>query len=70
MQARPLSRSVAKSRVKNRVRQGGHDIPATTIERRFESGLKNFNERDKPIVDDWQLYDNTGIEPVLINWKA
>jgi len=63
------SSSIAKKRVRNRVKQGGHDIPVATIERRFESGLKNFNERYKQIVDDWQLYDNTGIKPELIDWK-
>jgi len=36
----------------------------------LETSLKNFNERYKPIVDDWQLYNNIGIEPVLIDWKA
>jgi predicted ABC-type ATPase len=36
------SPELAKERVRNRVAQGGHSIPETTIERRYERGLANL----------------------------
>jgi predicted ABC-type ATPase len=58
---------IARSRVKARVRQGGHDIPDDVIERRFEQGWENFNNLYRPIVDHWELYNNSGGEPLLIH---
>ena len=51
----------------NRVRQGGHNIPAETIRRRFESGLIQFRDTYRHRVDFWQLYDNSGDNPRLID---
>lgn len=56
----------AVSRVRQRVREGGHDVPETTVRRRFTAGLDNFERLYKPIVDAWALYDNSGIAPVLL----
>ena len=56
------------ARVAERVRQGGHDIPAAVIERRFESGRRNFDLHYRNAVHAWALYDNAGDEPVLIEW--
>ena len=50
------------------VRQGGHDVPEAVIRRRFAAGLANFHGHYKHAVDDWALYDNTGTEPVLLEW--
>jgi predicted ABC-type ATPase len=58
----------AIARVASRVRQGGHDIPEAVIRRRFAAGLENFHCRYKLAVDDWALYDNSGTEPVLLEW--
>ena len=58
----------AIERVASRVRQGGHDVPAKVIRRRFAAGLKNFRGQYKDSVDDWALYDNTGAEPVMVDW--
>jgi predicted ABC-type ATPase len=58
----------AIARVAGRVRQGGHDIPADVIRRRFASGWRNFLNHYRPVVDDWALYDNTGDAPVLLEW--
>lgn len=41
----------AIARVAMRVRQGGHDIPADTIRRRFESGRLHFRETYRARVD-------------------
>lgn len=59
----------AIERVASRVRQGGHNIAEAVIRRRFASGLANFHRRYKLAVDDWALYDNTGIEPMLLDWE-
>ncbi len=58
--------ATAIARVAARVAQGGHDVPAETIIRRFHAGLKNFRERYQALVDEWLLYDNAGNQPVLL----
>ena len=62
------SADMAIARVAERVRQGGHNIPEFAIRRRFDSGRKNFENRYRDAVDAWALYDNSGNEPVLIEW--
>lgn len=59
---------VAIARVAERVRQGGHDIPEDVIRRRFDSGLRNFEQSYKLIVDAWAKYENMGGTPVLLEW--
>jgi predicted ABC-type ATPase len=56
----------AIARVAMRVRQGGHDVPAETIRRRFASGLHNFEHVYRDRVDYWQKFDNSGTRPVLV----
>ena len=58
----------AIARVAERVQQGGHDIPEAVIRRRFASGFGNFRQHYQSAVDDWAHYDNTGTEPVLLDW--
>lgn len=60
---------IAIARVRARVVQGGHSISEPVIRRRFDSGLRNFREVYKPLVDDWTHYDNSGAAPVLIESK-
>lgn len=60
------SPELAIARVRQRVREGGHNIPEPVIRRRFASGLDNFENLYKPLVDEWALYDNSSSEPVLI----
>jgi predicted ABC-type ATPase len=59
---------IAIARVAARVAAGGHNIPETTIRRRFKSGLNNFHQTYKGLVDSWALYDNSRGNPVLIEW--
>ncbi|MCB1958943.1 MAG: zeta toxin family protein [Rhodocyclaceae bacterium] len=59
----------AIARVAQRVRQGGHDIPAATIRRRFHAGRDNFERLYAPRVDAWALYDSGGPQPVLRDWS-
>ncbi len=63
---RLVSVELAMARVRQRVREGGHNIPEPVIRRRFESGLRNFENLYKPLVDEWALYDNSTSEPVLM----
>ena len=53
----------AITRVAQRVRQGGHDIPETVIRRRFAAGLRNFDAIYAPAADSWVLCDNSGKAP-------
>lgn len=57
---------LALARVKARVAQGGHDVPSTVIRRRFRQGWLNFETLYRPLVNHWELYDNSGDSPVLI----
>ena len=64
------SADIAVQRVAERVRQGGHDIPEATIRRRFDSGARLFPDVYQPLVDRWVLYDNSGDEPLLMDWSG
>ena len=59
----------AIARVAQRVRQGGHDIPEATIRRRFAAGRQNFERLYAPQADAWVLYNNSGPQPVLLDWS-
>ena len=54
------------ARVKQRVAMGGHDIPASTILRRYDRAFKNLSEAI-PIAHQAIFYDNTGtqLKPLL-----
>jgi predicted ABC-type ATPase len=56
---------LAKSRVAERVRKGGHDIPENVIERRYQKGARNFSKYAEE-ADSWYIYDNSGTEYILI----
>lgn len=55
---------MALTRVRNRVSQGGHPVPAAVIRRRFTSGWRNFEMVYRQLVDHRELYDNSGDEPL------
>lgn len=57
----------AVARVKQRVKEGGHNVPEDVVRRRFHSGLSNFESLYKDIVDEWALVDNSGEWPVFID---
>jgi len=61
------SADLAVARVKGRAAQGGHDVPPETVRRRFDTGLRNFRAIYCKIVDNWELYDNAGPSPRLID---
>jgi predicted ABC-type ATPase len=53
------SPEMAVARVADRVRLGGHDVPAETIRRRYHAGLRNFFTLYQPLTETWRFYDNT-----------
>jgi predicted ABC-type ATPase len=54
------SADLAVSRVAARVAQGGHFVPEEVVRRRFASGLRNFEQIYRAIVNSWVRYDNSG----------
>ena len=58
---------LALHRVAERVRLGGHHVPAEVVRRRFDAGLRNFFSLYRERSDSWQLFDNAGLtDPVLV----
>ena len=56
----------AMGRVAQRVAEGGHDVPEQVIRRRFAAGWYNFEHLYRDLVDEWALYDNSGVAPELL----
>ena len=52
---------LAVASVAERVRTGGHDVPAETVRRRFDRGRRNFFTLYRPLADTWRLYDASAI---------
>lgn len=50
---------ISINRVKERVANGGHNIPTDVIERRYPKGLKNLVNLFIPICNYWIVADNT-----------
>jgi predicted ABC-type ATPase len=63
---RLTSSEMAIARVKQRVQAGGHFVPDDVVRRRFAAGLRNLERLYKPLLDEWVIYDNAGIFPVLL----
>ena len=59
--------AMAIERVRVRVAQGGLNVPADIIRRRFFSGRRNFENMYQKLVDAWVLYDNSGEKPLLLD---
>jgi predicted ABC-type ATPase len=56
------SPELAISRVKERVAQGGHNIPEEVIRRRYAAGLENLPKYQK-VVKSWVLLDGDKTPP-------
>jgi predicted ABC-type ATPase len=57
---------LAKERVKTRVAEGGHNINAEVIERRYFRGIKNLFEVYFPLIDGLLIFDNSEGQHELI----
>lgn len=60
------SADFAVERVAERVRAGGHDVPAETVRRRYSAGVRNFFALYEPLASSWRIYDNSAAEPRLV----
>lgn len=60
------SPELAIARIKDRVTEGGHHVPAEDVKRRFTRGINNFFTLYEPLLDSWMLFDNSKAKPILI----
>jgi predicted ABC-type ATPase len=49
---------VSLARVRKRVEAGGHDIPTSTLRRRFDRSQEYFATVYKPLVDSWYEWES------------
>ena len=63
------SSQLAVARVKDRVAQGGHNVPVADIKRRFERSTEKFFKQYRLLADQWMLFNNEQSEPKLIARK-
>jgi predicted ABC-type ATPase len=57
---------LALRRIANRVKQGGHHVPAADVRRRFHRGWNNFEKTYRTLADAWAVYDNSAEQFKLI----
>lgn len=50
---------LAVQRVKQRVAEGGHDVPEEVVRRRYGRSVRNFFSLYKPIAESWTVWENT-----------
>lgn len=62
------SADVCVARVAERVRKGGHDVPAQDIRRRFHRSITNFWRIYRRLADNWVVLYNGGsrVQDVLV----
>lgn len=60
------SADIAVARVRERVAQGGHDVPTSTVRRRYQSGLRNAFRLYRPLADMWRVYDASYLPPRIV----
>jgi len=54
---------LARERIKQRVKDGGHNVPFVDIKRRFKRSRENFLKLYEPLCDSWLLFDNASGKP-------
>jgi predicted ABC-type ATPase len=57
---------LALDRIRDRVLEGGHDIPERIVRRRFERSTQNFLDHYRYLADSWILFDNSGAAPTVV----
>jgi len=63
------SSQLAVARVKDRVAQGGHNVPIADIKRRFERSTEKFFKQYRLLADKWILFNNAESKPRIIAKK-
>lgn len=60
---------LAIGRIRERVREGGHDVPSVDVRRRFLRSIENFFNIYEPLAATWMLFNNSQAKPSLIAEK-
>jgi predicted ABC-type ATPase len=61
------SPALAVARVRERVRDGGHDVPEEIVERRYHKGPHNLLTIYQLLANTWVVYDNSARRnPVIV----
>ncbi len=60
------SPEIALKRIAARVKEGGHDVPAADVRRRFIRSWRNFESVYGPLCHAWWLFDANLRPPVLL----
>lgn len=58
---------LAIERVKNRVSEGGHNVPEEIIVRRFKRSSSNFQKIYKNLADSWIIFDTSKEKPIIVD---
>ncbi len=56
----------AIARVRERVKKGGHNVPAAAVRRRFGRGLRHLVHDYASLADRWAVWDNQSNPPELL----
>ncbi len=56
------SPELAVQRVRQRVGEGGHDVPEQIVRRRYYRGARNFFQLYMPLAENWVVWDNSSEE--------
>ncbi|MBI5024291.1 MAG: zeta toxin family protein [Candidatus Omnitrophica bacterium] len=57
---------LAVARIKDRVAEGGHNVPVQDVKRRFNRSISNFFRLYEPLLDSWMFFNNAESVPILI----
>ena len=52
----PSAEAAVRLRAAERVRNGGHDVPAADVRRRFERSLRNLHLKYLPLAWEWRTW--------------
>lgn len=58
------SPEIALSRIANRVKSGGHNVPEPTVRRRYARGAQMLDQY-KEAANQWMIYNNSDSKPTL-----
>jgi predicted ABC-type ATPase len=58
--------SIALARIQERVKKGGHHVPAADVRRRFSRSLAHLGADYAPLADKWAVWDNQTSPPTLM----
>ena len=60
------STALSIERIRQRVTKGGHHVPDEDVIRRFGRSIRHFFNHYRPLADEYGVFDNRGLGPVLI----